>query len=100
MEKMISYAKKNEYKHAYLQDLDQSVARSFGASNTPHVFVLQKQGAHMILQYIGAIDNNTQDANAADKKYVEEAVNALLKNQKPETTKTKAIGCSIKWKSA
>lgn len=100
MEKMISYAKKNSYNHVYLQDKDQSVTKSFGATNTPQVFVLQKQGANMVLQYIGAIDNNTQDADAADKKYVEDAVNSLLNDQKPETTKTKAIGCTIKWKSS
>lgn len=100
MKKMISYAKKNDYQHAYLQDVDQSVAKAFGATNTPQVFVLQKQGANMVLQYIGAIDNNTQDADAATKKYVEDVVNSLLNDQKPEATKTKAIGCTIKWKSA
>ncbi len=53
----------------------------------------------MILNYIGAIDNNTKDAAAADKKYVEDAVESLLNGNKPETTKTKAIGCTIKWAS-
>lgn len=98
-EKMIAYAKKNDYKHVYLQDKNQSVARAFGATNTPHVYILEQVGSNMVLSYIGAIDNNTQDANAADKKYVEDAVNSLLKGEKPTTTKTKAIGCTIKWKS-
>lgn len=97
--KMVTYAKKNMYKHAYLQDVDQSVARAFGATNTPHVFVLQKEGNEMVLSYIGAIDNNTKDAALANKKYVEDAVDALLKGEKPVVTKTKAIGCTIKWKS-
>ena len=97
---MVKYAKKNDYQHPYLYDEDQSVATRFGATNTPHVYVLKKSGNDMVVDYIGAIDNNTKDAEAADKKYVEDAVDALLKGQKPEVTKTKAIGCTIKWKEA
>ncbi len=48
--------------------------------------------------YIGAIDNNVRDANEADKKYIEEAVDALLSGNAITTSKTKAIGCGIKWK--
>lgn len=95
---MVKYASDKGYEHAYLQDTDQSVAKAFGASNTPHVFVLKNDNGTFKVAYIGAIDNNTKDAGAADKKYVEEAVNALLKGEEPETTKTKAIGCTIKWK--
>lgn len=97
---MVKYAKKNDYQHPYLYDEDQSVATRFGATNTPHVYVLKKTGNEMVVDYIGAIDNNTKDADAADKKYVEDAVDALLKGQKPGVTKTKAIGCTIKWKEA
>jgi len=98
-EEMVSYAKSNKYKHAYLYDEDQSVAKRFGATNTPHVYVLNKDDGKLVVNYIGAIDNNTRDAKAADKKYVEDAVDALLKGKKPPETKTKAIGCTIKWKA-
>lgn len=99
-DEMVAYAKKNDYKHAYLYDADQTVAKRFGATNTPHVYVLTKDDSGLVVNYIGAIDNNTRDAGAADKKYVESAVDALLQGDKPETTKTKAIGCTIKWKAA
>ncbi|GAA0892106.1 thioredoxin family protein [Fulvivirga kasyanovii] len=99
-DKMVAYAKENGYKHDYLQDEGQSVARAFGASNTPHVFVLKNEEGEFKVAYIGAIDNNTKDAAAADKKYVEDAVNALLEGKTPTTNKTKAIGCTIKWKEA
>jgi hypothetical protein len=49
--------------------------------------------------YIGAIDNNTRDEASADKKYVEQAVDALLAGKPVPTSKTKAIGCGIKWKN-
>ncbi|WP_366915800.1 hypothetical protein [uncultured Pontibacter sp.] len=49
--------------------------------------------------YIGSIDNNARDAVSADKLYVEDAIEALENNKSPEITKTKAIGCTIKWAS-
>lgn len=99
-EAMKKYAEEHGYEHAYVQDTDQSVARAFGATNTPHVFVVKKEGEKLILSYIGAIDNNSRDADAADKKYLEDALDALLSGKQPEMTRTKAIGCSIKWKDA
>jgi peroxiredoxin len=99
-EQMVSQAKRKKYEFPYLVDESQQVARSFGATNTPHVFVLEKTGSGFVVAYIGAIDNNTRDAGAADKKYVEEAIESLLADKDIPTTKTKAIGCGIKWKDA
>jgi peroxiredoxin len=95
---MASQAKKKGYEFPYLQDESQQVARSFGATNTPHVFVLKKDGQHFKVAYIGTIDNNSRDGSAATKKYVEEAVDALLGDKSIATTRTKAIGCGIKWR--
>ena len=50
----------------------------------------------MKVEYIGAIDNNSRNADAVTEKYVENAVDALLAGKKPEKTETRAIGCSIK----
>jgi peroxiredoxin len=98
-DKMVAQAKKKNYDFPYLVDENQEVARAFGATNTPHVFVLKKDGSDFTVAYIGAIDNNSRDASAADKKYVEEAVDALLSGKEVPATKTKAIGCGIKWKN-
>ena len=95
---MASQAKKKGYEFPYLQDESQQVARSFGATNTPHVFVLKKDGPNFRVAYIGTIDNNSRDGSVATKKYVEEAVDALLGDKSIPTTRTKAIGCGIKWK--
>ncbi|MEM7109195.1 MAG: thioredoxin family protein [Bacteroidota bacterium] len=99
-EEMVSYANENDYEHPYLYDADQTVAKRFGATNTPHVYVLNKDGGNLVVKYIGAIDNNSRDASAVDKRYVEDAVDALISGDKPAVTKTKAIGCTIKWKAA
>lgn len=97
-EEMVKIANKKGYKFAYLDDGEtQTTVTAFGATNTPHTFVLKKEGKVFKVAYIGAIDDNSRDASAATKKYVEEAVDALLANKAVATTKTKAIGCTIKW---
>jgi peroxiredoxin len=98
-EEMVAVAKRKNYDFPYLVDETQQVAKAFGASNTPHVFVLQRDGKDFKVAYIGAIDNNTRDEASADKKYVEQAVDALLAGKSVPTSKTKAIGCGIKWKN-
>ena len=80
----------------YLQDVGQQVYPQYGATKTPHVFVLQKEGKNNIVRYIGAIDDSSRKPNKVKKRYVEQAVDALLAGKSPSTTTTKAIGCSIK----
>ena len=98
-EEMAARAKKKNYDFPYLIDETQQVAKSFGATNTPHVFVLQKTGNDFKVAYIGTIDNNSKDASAVTKRYVEEAIDALLAGRRVITPSTKAIGCTIKWKN-
>lgn len=99
-EKMQERANEKNFPFPYVMDETQEVTLAYGATNTPHVFVVEKEGKDYIVRYIGAIDNNTRDASAATEKYVEAAVDALLANKKVETTSTKAIGCTIKWSAA
>ena len=99
-EQMASRAKQKNYDFPYLVDESQAVAKAFGATNTPHVFVLQKNGDKFQVAYIGTIDNNSRDASSATKKYVEDAVDALLAGKPVGTETTKAIGCGIKWRNS
>lgn len=97
-EEMVKIANKKGYKFAYLDDGEtQKTVTAFGATNTPHTFVLNKVGNDFKVAYIGAIDDNSRDASAATKKYVETAVDELLASKAVTTSKTKAIGCTIKW---
>lgn len=97
---MVKHAKEKEYTFAYLYDQSQEIALTYGATNTPQVFVLEKRDGGLKVAYIGSIDNNARDGSKADKKYVENAVEALLKSQPISITKTKAVGCGIRWKDA
>lgn len=95
-ENMIVRAKDKGFTFPYLFDDGQTIYPQYGATKTPHVFVLQKVDGGNRVEYIGAIDDNVKDADAVETKFVEDAVDALLANKKPEVTETKAIGCSIK----
>jgi peroxiredoxin len=95
-EGMQQRAKEKGFTFPYLFDDGQKVFPQYGATKTPHVFVLQKKNGKNIVKYIGAIDDNYANANDVSHKYVEAAVDALLANQPIAQTTTVAIGCSIK----
>jgi len=89
-------AKEKGFTFPYLFDEGQKIYPQYGATKTPHVYVLEKTKAGNVVKYIGAIDDNYSDEAAVKTKYVENAVDALLKNQEVPVKTTKAIGCSIK----
>jgi peroxiredoxin len=94
-------AREKGFKFAYLHDETQETAKGFGATRTPHVFLTSRiTSGEYIVRYIGAIDNNTDDPAAADKKYIESAIAELLEGKEISVNSTKAIGCSIKWKQS
>ncbi len=93
---MIKRAKEKKFTFPYLRDEDQKVVTSYGAERTPHVYLLNKEGTDLIVRYIGAIDDNYKDPDAVSKKYLENAIHALLKGELPDPSITKAIGCTIK----
>ncbi|CAM1351277.1 AhpC/TSA family protein [Tenacibaculum ascidiaceicola] len=89
-------AKEKGFTFPYLFDEGQKVYPKYGATRTPHVYILNKKKGRLIVEYIGAIDDNTRDENNVKERFVENAVEALLKGEKPTKTDTRAIGCSIK----
>lgn len=89
-------AKEKGFKFPYLFDDGQKVYPKYGASKTPHVYVLNKENDGLIVKYIGSIDDSARNAGAVKTKYVENAVDALIKGSEIEVASTKAIGCSIK----
>jgi len=96
MKAMKIRAEEKGFTFPYLMDVDQSIYPQYGATKTPHIYVLESTDRGSVVQYIGAIDDNYKDATLVKNKYVENAVDALLKGVPIEVHKTKAIGCSIK----
>jgi peroxiredoxin len=96
MEAMQARAKAKGFTFPYLMDEGQKIYPQYGATKTPHVYVLERTKRGNIVRYIGAIDDNYKDAEAVTTKYVEEAVDALLEGSEVPTKETRAVGCSIK----
>lgn len=89
-------AKEKGFTFPYLFDDGQKIYPQYGATKTPHVYLLQKTSKGNIVKYIGAIDDNYSDESAVKTKYLENAINSLLKDEEIAVKTTKAIGCSIK----
>ena len=92
---MQTKAKDEGFVFPYLVDEGGKIYPQYGATKTPHVFLLDK---NLVVKYIGAIDDNADDATAVKEKYLENAIASLEKGNDPSPSVTKAIGCSIKSK--
>jgi peroxiredoxin len=80
----------------YVLDDTSRVARAFGATVTPEAFLF---GADGKLAYHGTIDDNHQAADKVEKRYLKDALDAVLAGKAPPTTETKSLGCGIKFRS-
>ena len=80
----------------YTIDESQSVARAFGATRTPQVFVLTRTGGKFVVQYMGAIDDNPQDAAGVQKHYLNDALVSLTTGRVIQINTTRPIGCAVK----
>lgn len=81
----------------YLYDGDtQEVARAYGATATPHVFLLDEERK---LSYRGRIDDMEDPYQQPTRLDARNAVEALLAGNEVPVKTTRAFGCSMKWKS-
>jgi len=93
LDKMKERAEKKGFNFDYLYDPSQKIGRAYGATVTPHLFVLDGQRR---IAYMGAFDDS-KNPNRVKHHYVKDAVDALLAGQTPPVTETRQFGCSIKY---
>jgi peroxiredoxin len=95
--KMKVRAEEKKFPFLYLLDEKQEVFPVYGATRTPHVFLLKKESdASLRVAYIGAIDDNYKDAAAVEKPYLADAIMAVDQGKAVPVDYTRAIGCTIK----
>lgn len=87
--------KEKGFPFPYCFDVTQEVAKSFGALCTPHCFVFDQDRR---LQYKGRVDDNWKEPQKVKEHNLRDAIDAVLKGEKPPKQEANAIGCSIKWK--
>ena len=95
-ENMVKRAKEKGYNFPYLRDKTQNVAKAFGATYTPEVFVFDEK---KIMQYHGRIDDNWQEPDKVTKHNLKEAIESILSGKPVDRANTQAIGCTVKWVS-
>jgi peroxiredoxin len=84
------------YPFPYLHDESQEVAKRFAAVCTPDFFVYDRDHR---LSYRGRFDDSWKDPSRVQKQELSEAVQKLLKGEKPPLLQVPSMGCSIKWKA-
>ncbi len=92
---MKTRAKEKKFNFPYLYDESQKTGRDYGATCTPHVFLLDKNRK---VVYMGAVDDNDDTAKVKEH-YLRDALDAVLAGKEPPKTTTQQRGCSIKWKA-
>ncbi len=90
---MVIYAEKAGYEFPYVLDTNHEVADAFGASRTPHVYLFN---GDMELVYVGAIDDNANDAGAVKEYYIKNAMEEMVAGEQVSVTNTRSLGCTIK----
>jgi thiol-disulfide isomerase/thioredoxin len=95
------FAREYRSQLSFEQDEDLVWVRSLQATITPEVFLL---GADRQLVYSGAIDNWFYELGKSRREvteaYLENAIQAAMKNEKPAHVRTEAIGCFIQQPAA
>jgi peroxiredoxin len=91
------HMKEKKINYLYGYDESQAIGRAYGATVTPHFFVLDKERK---IRYIGAMDDSPMNENKVTKRYLRDAVDALLAGKTPPVEETRAQGCGVKYKSS
>ncbi len=93
LDKMRERATQKGFDFPYLSDANQDIAKAYGATVTPHLFVLDRDRN---IAYMGKFDDDIEPEKA-QRSYVRDAVHALLEGKHPDPTETRATGCGIEY---
>ncbi|MEW6507802.1 MAG: thioredoxin family protein [Bacteroidota bacterium] len=94
-EKMKERAQLKGFNFPYLFDESQEVAKAFGATHTPEIFLFDRDRK---LAFHGKIDDNWQEPQNVKSPYLKNAIDELINGKKVSVPETFTIGCTIKWK--
>ena len=78
----------------FLRDADQVAAQAYGATATPEVFVVDRDG---LVRYHGAPDGDHDDP-AQEARWLREALDDVLADREVRRPATSPAGCSMKWR--
>ncbi len=93
LSQMKTRASDSGFNFPYLIDPSQKIAKNYGATHTPHVFVLDQQRR---IAYMGKIDDHLDESKVTER-FLRDAVDALLAGKQPEVAETRQVGCDIEY---
>jgi peroxiredoxin len=93
LDKMRERAAQKGFEFPYLSDPTQAIAKAYGATVTPQLFVLDRDRN---IAYMGKFDDDIEPEKV-QRTYVREAVHALLEGKDPDPSETRATGCGIEY---
>jgi hypothetical protein len=95
IEVMAERVAKTGMKFPYVVDGTSNVARAYGASKTPEIFLFDGE---LRLVYQGAVDDDAKQPDKVEAHYLRDAIDALVAKKPITVATTKAFGCSIKFR--
>lgn len=95
-EEMIKRSNERKFNFPYLRDETQDIAKAYGATHTPEIFLFDEQRK---LRYHGKIDDNWKEPDKVKFTYLRDAIKEVLEGKEVSIPETFSIGCTIKWKS-
>ena len=93
LDRLTDRASKKQFSFPLLYDESQKIAKDYGAIFTPEFYVLNRERK---IAYMGALDDAT-DATKVSKRFVDDAIVAVLKGESPVVKETLARGCRVRY---
>lgn len=90
---MQEYAKSQQYNWPYVIDQNHQVADAYGATKTPEIFLIDKEGT---LVYKGAIDDSPADYKKVERIHLRHAIDEMVTKKDIAVKESKSVGCTIK----
>ncbi len=94
-ENMKARAELKKFNFPYLHDGTQNIAKAYGATHTPEIFLFDNKRK---LVFHGKIDDNWQEPQSVKSRYLRNAIDELLSGRQISVPETFTIGCTIKWR--
>jgi len=91
-----SYIDQSGLNMPYLMDEEQTWVKNFKISKIPEVIFLTSSDTGVEISFRGAIDNNPQAESSVSERYLDKAIDQILKGEKPIASQVRAMGCNVR----
>lgn len=91
-----NYIDQSDINMPYLIDENQVLSKLYKITKIPEVLLITPGGNGNTISYRGAIDNNPQAETAVSAKYLDRAMDSLLKGEAPSPGQARAVGCNLR----